>query len=131
LAQLQHDTADEAEGWQHSPPLQEFSVQEVGRLNRHMAWNRQTVGHVFLAAELDLAQGVRRVAAHAPLMATCPAVTAWLAAWLAACQARPGFQAMWSRRLAEPAWRARLTVPAPKPPAAPHSPASASPCPRP
>ena len=68
------------------------------RLEGHLAgrdWllDRFTVADVMAADCLRYAQG------HAPLMQAHPAI----ADWLARCQARPAFQAMWAARLAEPA----------------------------
>lgn len=71
----------------------------MATLNRHRAGACQMVGGRFTGTDINMAELVRHAAADAPLMASCPVV----AAWLGACQARPAFQAMWARRLAEPA----------------------------
>ena len=74
-------------------------VRPMATLNQHLAGGGFMVGGRFTVADINMAEVVRYASAHAPLMADCPVV----AAWLAACQARPGFAAMWARRLAEPA----------------------------
>lgn len=53
----------------------------------------------FTVADIMVAECARYAQGHAPLMAAYPA----LAGWLARCQARPAFQAMWTARLTEPA----------------------------
>jgi len=68
-------------------------------LQAHLVANSHLVGGRFTVADLNLAEIVRYAAAHVPLMDDNPAV----AAWYAACQARPGFKAMWAARMAEPA----------------------------
>lgn len=70
----------------------------MATLNRHLAAAGHMVGGRFTVADINMAEVVRYASAHAPLMAACPAVVAWLAA----CQARPAFRAMWAKRLAEP-----------------------------
>lgn len=71
----------------------------MATLNRHLLAVGHMVGGRFTVADINTAEVVRYASAHAPLMAACPAV----AGWLATCQARPAFQAMWGKRLAEPA----------------------------
>lgn len=53
----------------------------------------------FTVADLMVAECARYAQGHEGLMAAHPA----LGAWLARCQARPAFQAMWTARNAEPA----------------------------
>ena len=67
-------------------------------LDAHLAANPQMVGARFTVADINMAEIVRYASADAGLMASYPHVQAWLAA----CQARPAFQQMWARRLAEP-----------------------------
>ena len=71
----------------------------MATLNRHLSAQDQMVGNRFTVADINMAEVVRYASAHTPLMDACPAVTRWLAA----CQSRPAFQAMWAKRLAEPA----------------------------
>lgn len=68
------------------------------RLETHLA-GRDWLGDRFTVADLMVAECARYAQGHAPLMAAHPA----LKGWLARCQARPAFQAMWAARLAEPA----------------------------
>ena len=57
------------------------------------------VGGRFTVADLNVAEIVRYAQAAPELFETSPRVKAWLAA----CQARPGFKKMWAARDAEPA----------------------------
>lgn len=70
-----------------------------GRLEGHLAAAEWLVGGRFTAADIAVAECCRYAQGHAPAVAAFPA----LAAWLARCQARPGFQAMMAARNAEPA----------------------------
>lgn len=69
------------------------------RLEGVLATQDWLVGGRFSVADLNTAECVRYGAGHAPLMAGFPHLTAWLAR----CQARPAFAAMWAARMAEPA----------------------------
>ena len=66
-------------------------------LERHFAENQYAVGGRFTVADLNLAEVVRYGQPYQPLMDEYPNI----AAWLARCQQRPAFQAMWQARLAE------------------------------
>jgi len=68
-------------------------------LEAHLKTNTYLVGGRFTAADINVAEIVRYAQGHAPLFATRPA----LKGWLETCQARPGFKAMWEKRLREPA----------------------------
>ncbi len=68
-------------------------------LEKHLAANSHLVGGRFSVADVNVAEVVRYAQGHTPLFERRPA----LKAWLEACQARPGFQAMWEKRMAEPA----------------------------
>lgn len=68
------------------------------RIESHLA-GRDWLLDRFSVADIMLAECVRYAAGAKALMAAHPGV----AAWLARCQARPAFQAMWAARLAEPA----------------------------
>lgn len=58
----------------------------------------QMVGGRFTVADINMAEIIRYAATEPALIAPFPA----LAAWYAACQARPAFRKMWALRLAEP-----------------------------
>ena len=69
----------------------------LARLEQHLV-GRDWLLDRFSVADLMVAECVRYGQAH-PVLAAHPLV----ASWLARCQARPAFQAMWAGRLAEPA----------------------------
>ncbi|MBX3503366.1 MAG: glutathione S-transferase family protein [Alphaproteobacteria bacterium] len=69
-------------------------------LDRHLATHGgYAVGQRFSVADINLAECVRYASVATELFDGAPKVKAWLAA----CQARPAFRAMWARRDAEPA----------------------------
>jgi len=68
-------------------------------LQAHLAADPHMVGGRFTVADINMAEMVRYAQAHGALMDAFPAVKAWLAA----CQSRPAFKAMWEKRAAEPA----------------------------
>ena len=68
-------------------------------LQAHLAADPHMVGGRFTVADINMAEMVRYAQAHGALFDAFPAVKGWLAA----CQARPAFKAMWEKRLAEPA----------------------------
>eukprot|EP00913_Durusdinium_trenchii_P026865 g25200.t1 len=68
-------------------------------LEKHLSANSHMVGNRFTVADINVAEVVRYAQGHAPLFEQRPA----LKAWLESCQARPGFKAMWEKRIAEPA----------------------------
>ncbi|MCC6304772.1 MAG: glutathione S-transferase family protein [Rhodobacteraceae bacterium] len=68
------------------------------RLEAHLAGAEWLVGGRFTAAEVAVAECLRYVQSYPPAFAAFPR----LSAWLARCQARPGFQAMLAARNAEP-----------------------------
>lgn len=68
-----------------------------GVLEKHFASNDYAVGGRFTVADINLAEIVRYAQAYQPLFDAHPKT----AAWLARVQARPGFKAMWEKRLAE------------------------------
>lgn len=81
-------------------------AEAAARLNRpfkvldaHLARHGNLVGGRFTVADLNMAEVVRYAQARPGLLDAWPA----LRDWLAACQARPAFEAMWQARLAEPA----------------------------
>lgn len=71
----------------------------LARLDGFLANRNWLVGNRFTATDICVAECVRYASAHSALMAEFPN----LSDWLARCQARPGFKAMWDARLAEPA----------------------------
>lgn len=71
----------------------------LARLDGALDCKEFLVAGRFTVADIVVAECVRYAQAHPTLMAEFPQVSRWLAA----CQARPGFQAMWQKRLAEPA----------------------------
>jgi glutathione S-transferase len=68
-----------------------------GVLEKHFTANDYAVGGRFTVADINLAEIVRYAQAYQPLFDAHPKT----AAWLAHVQARPGFKAMWAKRLAE------------------------------
>jgi glutathione S-transferase len=67
-------------------------------LEVHLNANDHMVGGRFTVADINMAEVLRYAQSHPTLLAGFPAVDRWLKA----CQARPAFQAMWAKRLAEP-----------------------------
>ncbi|MBI1416377.1 MAG: glutathione S-transferase family protein [Limimaricola sp.] len=68
-------------------------------IETHLATQSHLVGGRFTIADLGLAECLRYAQALPGMFEEFPAVTAWLAA----CQSRPAFKAMWAKREAEPA----------------------------
>jgi glutathione S-transferase len=68
-------------------------------LDHALAATGYAVGGRFTVADINLAEVVRYASPVPELFDAAPRVKAWLAA----CQARPAFQAMWAERNAEPA----------------------------
>lgn len=68
-----------------------------GVLEEHLSSTGYMVGNRFTVADINLAEVVRYASAHTPLFEAHPKVREWLAR----CQARPAFKAMWAKRLAE------------------------------
>ena len=69
------------------------------RLDLHLTAHSHLTGNRFTAADILIAECLRYAQGHPTLLAGFPAVNAWLTA----CQARPAFQEIWAKRLAEPA----------------------------
>ena len=69
----------------------------LARLEQHLA-RRDWLMSRFTVADIMVAECLRYGQSHAPLLADHPNT----ARWLAAAQARPGFQTVWARRAAEP-----------------------------
>jgi glutathione S-transferase len=70
----------------------------LARLDGHLA-RRDWLLDRFTAADICVAECLRYAQGHAGLVAAHPAAFAWLAR----CQSRPAFQAMWAARALEPA----------------------------
>jgi glutathione S-transferase len=70
----------------------------LARLDLHLT-GRDWLLDRFTAADICVAECLRYAQSHAALVAAHPAAFAWLAR----CQARPAFQAMWAARALEPA----------------------------
>ena len=70
----------------------------LARLDLHLA-GRDWLLDRFTAADICVAECLRYAQGHAALVAAHPVAFAWLAR----CQARPAFQAMWAARALEPA----------------------------
>ena len=68
-------------------------------LDKQLAANGFIVGGRFTVADINAAEVFRYAMAAPELFDAAPRVKAWLAA----CQARPAFKAMWAKREAEPA----------------------------
>lgn len=68
-----------------------------GALEKHLSAHDYLVGGRFTVADLNLAEIVRYASPYKPLMDAHPHVRDWLAR----CQDRPAFKAMWKARAAE------------------------------
>ena len=87
-----------------NPPVAEAGIEALRApfavLDKHLAANGGwLVGQRFTVADINLAECVRYAQAAPELFEAVPHVKAWLAT----CQARPAFKAMWAKRDAEPA----------------------------
>ena len=91
--------ADSPEGQAELASHTEALARPLAVLEAHLASRGHMVGDRFTVADIDVAEIVRYAQPHPTLLAGYPAITAWLKA----CHARPAFQAMWTRRTAEPA----------------------------
>ena len=69
------------------------------RLELHLNAHSHLTGDRFSAADIIIAECLRYAQSHPVLLTEFPAVNGWLTT----CQARPAFQAIWAKRLAEPA----------------------------
>lgn len=97
---IQADGGDKTpEGQAAIAVLAEKLRRPLARLEAHLKTQDWLVGKRFTVAEVVVAECLRYAQGNAGLMAEFPAT----AAWLKRCQDRPAFQAMWARRLAEPA----------------------------
>lgn len=69
-----------------------------GALETHLAMHSHMVGGRFTVADINMAEIVRYVQPHTPLMDRFPRVKSWLEL----CQNRAAFKKMWADRAAEP-----------------------------
>jgi glutathione S-transferase len=76
----------------------EALARPLSRLEAHLA-GRDWLLDRFSVADICVAEALRYAQGHNALVAMFPTTFAWLAR----CQARPAFQAMWAARAAEPA----------------------------
>ncbi len=67
-------------------------------LDAHLGTRQWMIGSRFTVADINMAEILRYAQAEPGLLVVHPAVDGWLRM----CQGRPGFQAMWARREAEP-----------------------------
>lgn len=95
-----------AEGRAKTPEGESEIAMETARLRRplkvlnaHLREHGHMVGGRFTVADINMAEIVRYAQAEPGLVDQFPAI----AGWLSDCHARPGFKAMWTKRLAEPA----------------------------
>jgi glutathione S-transferase len=86
-----------AEGQAEAAEVAKILARPFGVLEAHFSHNDYTVGGRFTVADINLAEVVRYAQAYQPLFDAHPKT----AEWLARVQSRPGFKAMWEKRLAE------------------------------
>ncbi len=86
-----------AEGQAEAAEVAKVLARPFGVLEKHFAQHDYAVGGRFTVADINLAEVVRYAQAYQPLFDAHPKT----AEWLARVQARPGFKAMWEKRLAE------------------------------
>jgi glutathione S-transferase len=91
--------ADTVEGRAEVAACAERLARPLAVLEAHFGGHEALIGERFTVADINLAEILRYAQAHPTLLPGYRAVDGWLRA----CQARPGFKAMWDKRLAEPA----------------------------
>jgi glutathione S-transferase len=99
ITYAQRDASGTAEGEATVAVKAEKLLRPLQRLEGQLAQHPNLVGDRFTVADINTAECVRYAQGHNALMACFPA----LSAWLARLHARPAFQAIWEKRLAEPA----------------------------
>jgi glutathione S-transferase len=99
IASTQANGGDTAEAQSHIAISAEKLRRPLGRLQKQLADADWLMGARFTVADINTAECVRYAQGHPSLLDEFPAVKDWLTR----CQARPAFQAMWTKRLAEPA----------------------------
>lgn len=85
------------EGQAEAAELAKILARPFGVLEKHFTQHDYTVGGRFTVADINLAEVVRYAQTYQPLFDLHPKT----AQWLARVQGRPGFKAMWEKRLAE------------------------------
>ncbi|MFL0693619.1 MAG: glutathione S-transferase family protein [Agrobacterium tumefaciens] len=85
------------EGQAEAAEVAKMLARPFGVLEQHFSRNDYTVGGRFTVADVNLAEVVRYAQAYQQLFDAHPKT----AEWLARVQSRPGFKAMWEKRLAE------------------------------
>ncbi|MCB5408417.1 glutathione S-transferase family protein [Pseudogemmobacter faecipullorum] len=91
------ESNDQPETRAHMALSAEKLRRPLQRLEHFLTTHLWLVGGRFTVADLNTAECLRYAQGYSELLAQYPAVLAWLAR----CQARPGFQSMWEKRLAE------------------------------
>ncbi|MDH4413945.1 MAG: glutathione S-transferase family protein [Rhizobium sp.] len=86
-----------AEGQAEAAEIAKLLARPFGVLEKHFTQHDYAVGGRFTVADINLSEIVRYAQAYQPLFDAHPKT----AEWLARIQARPGFKAMWEKRLAE------------------------------
>lgn len=92
-------SADSPEGQGRIAEALARLARPLDRLEAALAGRDWLVGGRFTVADLMVAECLRYATAEPGLLASRPATEAWLHR----CQARPAFERMWARRMAEPA----------------------------
>lgn len=92
-------SAETPEGQSHIAINAEKLRRPLARLAKALEGTAWLVGHRFTVADINTAECLRYAQGHPTLLAEFPAVKTWIET----AQARPAFQAMWAKRLAEPA----------------------------
>ena len=90
---------DSAEGQAHIAINAEKLRRPLARLEKALTSAEWLVGGRFTVADINTAECLRYAQGHPTLLGEFPAVKSWLAT----CQARPAYKAMWEKRLGEPA----------------------------
>ncbi|MFN3954671.1 MAG: glutathione S-transferase family protein [Pararhodobacter sp.] len=98
LRTLNDDTASDA-ARDRLAAASQLLARYFARIEGHLPGHEWLVGGRFTVADVVLADCVRYAQGHAPAFADFPL----LSAWLARCQARPGWKAVVAGRNAEPA----------------------------
>ncbi|MGC4410215.1 glutathione S-transferase family protein [Rhizobium rosettiformans] len=85
------------EGQAEAAEVAKMLARPLGVLEKHFTQHDYAVGGRFTVADINLAEVVRYAQTYQPLFDAHPKT----AEWLARVQGRPGFKAMWEKRLAE------------------------------
>lgn len=99
FAPVNEGKADTPEGRAKMAAGAERLRRPFARLDGLLSGADWLIGNRFTAADIMTAECVRYAQGHPTLFTEFPS----LGAWLARCQARPAFKAVWAARLAEPA----------------------------